>query len=199
MDDNIPSLDDLLKSIQEEDDDNIPGLDDLLESIKNEDAPQSSSALAVVPKKPEDLVEEDIDPQILSILGLEEVFDLTYEEYASLLKEASVKARMPGSQMSTESTELITDEFKRVKNKTGRFKVKPKKVDINKVLDRKQPTPPGAIVKTEKLIPTAPEVSPEQEKPAVDTENLQGDLVDGIGNILESLITIRTLLQSSYQ
>ena len=196
MDDNIPSLDDLLKSIQEEDDDNIPGLDDLLESIKNEDAPQSSSALAVVPKKPEDLVEEDIDPQILSILGLEEVFDLTYEEYASLLKEASVKARMPGSQMSTESTELITDEFKRVKNKTGRFKVKPKKVDINKVLDRKQPTPPGAIVKTEKLIPTAPEVSPEQEKPAVDTENLQGDLVDGIGNILESLITIRTLMQN---
>ena len=196
MADNTPSLDDLLKSIQEEDDDNIPGLDDLLESIKNEDAPQSSSALAVVPKKPEDLVEEDIDSQILSILGLEDVFDLTYEEYASLLKEASVKGRMPGSQMTTESVELVTEEFKRVKNKTGRFKVKPKKVDINKVLDRKQPTPPGAIVKAEKLIPTAPEVSPEQEKPAVDTENLQGDLVDGIGNILESLITIRTLLQS---
>jgi murein DD-endopeptidase MepM/ murein hydrolase activator NlpD len=196
MADNIPSLDDLLKNIQEEGDDNIPGLDDLLESIKNEDAPRSSSALAVVPKKPEDLVEEDIDSQILSILGLEDVFDLTYEEYASLLKEASVKARMPGSQMSTESVELITDEFKRVRNKTGRFKVKPKKVDINKVLDRKQPTPPGAIVKAEKLIPTAPEVSPEQQKTTVDTENLQGDLIDGIGNILESLITIRTLLQS---
>lgn len=197
MDDNIPSLDDLLKSIQEEDDDNIPGLDDLLESIKNEDAPQSSSALAVVPKKPEDLVEEDIDSQILSILGLEEVFDLTYEEYASLLKEAAVKGRMPGSQMTTESIELVTNELKRVKNKTGRFKVKPKKVDINKVLDRKQPTPSGAIVKAQKLIPQAAEVAPEQEKkPVVDTENLQEDLIDGIGNILESLITIRTLLSS---
>lgn len=176
--------------------DNIPSLDDLLKNIQEEDEPQSSSALAVVPKEPEDLVEEDIDSQILSILGLEEVFDLTYEEYASLLKEAAVKGRMPGSQMTTESTELITNELKRVKNKTGRFKVKPKKVDINKVLDRKQPTPPGAIVKAEKLIPTVSEVSPEQQKTVVDTENLQGDLIDGIGNILESLITIRTLLQS---
>jgi murein DD-endopeptidase MepM/ murein hydrolase activator NlpD len=197
MADNIPSLDDLLKSIQEEDDDNIPGLDDLLESIKNEDAPQSSSALAVIPKKPEDLVEEDIDSQILSILGLEEVFDLTYEEYASLLKEAAVKGRMPDSQMTTESIELVTNELKRVRNKTGRFKVKPKKVDINKVLDRKQPTPSGAIVKAQKLIPQAAEVAPEQEKkPVVDTENLQEDLLNGIGNILESLITIRTLLSS---
>lgn len=177
--------------------DKVPSLDDLLKSIQEEDKPQSSSALAVVPKKPEDLVEEDIDPQILSILGLEEVFDLTYEEYASLLKEAAVKGRMSGSQMTTESVELVTDEFKRVKNKTGRFKVKSKKIDINKVLNRTQPTPPGAIVKAQKLIPTAPEVSPEQEKkPVVDTENLQEDLIDGIGNILESLITIRTLMQS---
>lgn len=177
--------------------DNIPSLDDLLKDIREEGEPQSSSALAVVPKKPEDLVEEDIDSQILSILGLEEVFDLTYEEYASLLKEAAVKGRMPDSQMTTESIELVTNELKRVRNKTGRFKVKPKKVDINKVLDRKQPTPPGAIVKAQKLIPQAAEVAPEQEKkPVVDTENLQEDLLNGIGNILESLITIRTLLSS---
>jgi murein DD-endopeptidase MepM/ murein hydrolase activator NlpD len=177
--------------------DNIPSLDDLLKDIREEGEPQSSSALAVVPKKPEDLVEEDIDSQILSILGLEEVFDLTYEEYASLLKEAAVKGRMPDSQMTTESIELVTNELKRVRNKTGRFKVKPKKVDINKVLDRKQPTPSGAIVKAQKLIPQAAEVAPEQEKkPVVDTENLQKDLLNGIGNILESLITIRTLLSS---
>lgn len=164
-----------------------------------EDDSKVSSAIVVAsePKEPEDLVEEDIDSQILSILGLEDVFDLTYEEYASLLKEAAVKGRMPGSQMTTESVELVTNELKRVKNKTGKFKVKPKKVDINKVLDRKQPTPPGAIVKAQKLIPTAaPEVSPEQEKKSlVDDENLQENLLKGIGNILESLITIKTLLQ----
>lgn len=161
-----------------------------------EDNPKVSSALAVVAKKPDDLVEEDIDSQILSILGLEDVFDLTYEEYASLLKEAAVKGRMPGSQMTTENVELVTNELKRVKNKTGRFKVKPKKVDINKVLNRKQPTPPGAIVKAQKLIPPPAKVSEEKEKPKVDSENLQSDLLKGIGNILESLITIRSLLQS---
>jgi len=199
MADKVPSLDDLLKSIQEEDD-NIPGLDDLLNDIRNEDAPKSSSAIAVVPKKPDDLVEEDIDSQILSILGLEDVFDLTYEEYYRELRTAAAAGRMPGSRISTESIELITEELKRVKGKTGRFKVKPKKVDINKVLDRKQPAPPGAIVKAQKLIPSvaesAPEVQPREQKSAVDVENLQDDLMNGIGNILESLITVRTVLQS---
>jgi len=197
MDDNIPSLDDLLKSIQEDGED-IPGLDDLLDDIRNEGEPQSSSALAVVPKKEDDLVEEEIDSQILSILGLEDVFDLTYEEYYRELRTAAAAGRMPGSQMSTESIELITEELKRVKGKTGRFKVKQKKIDINKVLDRKQPTPPGAIVKAQKLIPTAPEVEPEQpeKKTVVTPENLQDDLLNGIGNILESLITIRTLMQN---
>lgn len=160
-----------------------------------EDNSKVSSALVVAAKKPEDLVEEDIDSQILSILGLEDVFDLTYEEYASLLKEAAVKGRMPGSQMTTESVELVTNELKRVKNKTGRFKVKPKKVNINKVLDRKQPTPPGAIVKAQKLIPAVAEEAPEQEKKLAGGTD-QEDLSKGIGNILESLITIRGLLQS---
>ena len=176
MADKVPSLDDLLKSIQEDND--TPG-----------------GALAVVSKKPEDLVEEDIDSQILSILGLEDVFDLTYEEYASLLKEAAVKGRMTNSQMTTESVELVTEEFKRVKNKTGKFKVKPKKVDINKVMNRRAPTPSGAIVKPQKLIPPSVDVT-EEVKPKVDVENLQDDLLDGIGNILESLITIRNVLGS---
>jgi murein DD-endopeptidase MepM/ murein hydrolase activator NlpD len=175
--------------------DNLPGLDDLLKSIREDDKPQSSSALAVVPKKPDDLVEEDIDSQILSILGLEDVFDLTYEEYASLLKEAAIVGRMPYSQMTTESIGLITDELKRVKGKTGRFKVKPKKVDINKVLNRRQPTPSGAIVKAQKLIPQGSDVAEEPKvKPKVDSENLQDELLNGIGNILESLVTIRKIL-----
>jgi hypothetical protein len=152
----------------------------------------SSVALAVVPKKEDDLVEEKIDSQILSILGLEDVFDLTYEEYASLLKEASIKGRMANSQMSTESVELVTTELKRVKGKTGKFKVNPKKVDINKVFNRKTPSPSSAIVKSQKLLP--PEQLQTEEAPV--SSNLQEDLTNGIGNILESLITIRTVLQS---
>ena len=74
--------------------------------------PPTSSSLVVVPKKPEDLVEEEIDSQILSILGLEDVFDLTYEEYATLLNEAAAKGRMSGTQMSTESIELVLRNLK---------------------------------------------------------------------------------------
>jgi murein DD-endopeptidase MepM/ murein hydrolase activator NlpD len=187
------------------------GLDELLNLIREESAvevgagagrrssprPPSSSALAVSPKKLDDFVEEDIDPQILSILGLEDVFDLTYEEYYRELRTAAAAGRMPGSQMSTGTIELVTAELKRVKGKTGRFIVKPKKVDINKVLDRKQPAPSSAIVKAQKLIPSVSDIFPDQDqKSKVDSGKLQEDLLDGIGNILESLITIRTFLQN---
>ena len=187
------------------------GLDELLNLIREESAvgvgggsrggsssagsspPPSSSALAVIPKKPDDLVEEEIDSRILSILGLEDVFDLTYDEYALLLREAAAQGRMAYTQMTTESIELVTEEFKRVRGKTGRFKVKPKKVDINKVLDRKQPS--GAIVKADKLIPSIADTFPEQQV-QVDNKKVQEELLSGIRKILESVITIKTLLQN---
>jgi len=150
--------------------------------------PPSSSALAVVPKKEDDLVEEEIDSQILSILGLEDVFDLTYEEYYRELRTAAAAGRMPGSQMSTESIELITEELKRVKGKTGRFKVKQKKIDINKVLDRKQPTPPGAIIKAEKLIPPSPIVDEKTTEEVEDFREAIIDELDTIGNKLDELL-----------
>ena len=92
----------------------------------------TSSALVPVGTKGTDLVEEQIDERVLAILGLEDVFDLTYEEYASLLKESAVKGRMSNSQMTTESIELVTNELKRVKGKTGSFKIKPRKLVLIK-------------------------------------------------------------------
>jgi len=192
MDDKIPEgLEDLLKGIIE-DDEKIPeGLDDLLDSVRGDSKSSGGGgggALATIPKKPDDLVDEEIDSQILSILGLEDVFDLTYEEYASLLKEAAVKGRMTDSQMTTESIELITNEFKRVKGKTGKFKVKPKKVDINKVLNRK----PGAIVKVDKIKPEDKESEAAEDKS--DSDEFKKDVNDGINKILGSLITIKSVL-----
>jgi len=193
MDDKIPEgLEDLLKGIIE-DDEKIPeGLDDLLESVRGDSESSGSGgggALATIPKKPDDLVDEEIDSQILSILGLEDVFDLTYEEYASLLKEAAIKGRMADSQMTTESIELVTNELKRVKGKTGKFKVKPKKVDINKVLNRK----PGAIVKVDNLKSEDRESEKSEEKS--DSGELKKEVNDGINKILGSLITIKTILE----
>ena len=160
---------------------------------------KTSSALAVVPKKPDDLVEEEINSQILSILGLEDVFDLTYEEYASLLKEKAVQGRMTGSKMTTESVELVTNELKRVRGKTGRFKVKQKKININKVFDRKQPVKTGAIVKTGGLTP--PVVAQDQGLDESIVATQSAEITKGLGSILESLVVIKNILadQNKFQ
>ena len=118
---------------EEEESEDIPeGLDDLLGSIKDEE-PEPSGALAVyVPdSREEDLVSEEIDERILTILGLDDAIDLDYATYKSLLKEKMMAGRMSGSEMPSEETELITDECKRVKANTGRFKVKKNKINFD--------------------------------------------------------------------
>jgi hypothetical protein len=73
---------------------------------------------------------EVIDTRILRLIGLEDVFDLDYETYLTLLKEAMVKGRMAKTTIPTEEVELLTNEYKRVKTKKdkGRFEVKGKKI-----------------------------------------------------------------------
>ena len=116
--------------INPSDDKNMPkGLDDLLNSIRNE---KSSNALAVyVPdSREEDNVTEEIDERILTLLGLEDVSDLDYATYKTLLREKMMSGRMADSKMPSEETELLTDEFRRVKKNTGRFKVKKEKINF---------------------------------------------------------------------
>jgi hypothetical protein len=126
--------------------DEIPeGLEDLLKDILGDEekkpSPQSSSALAVIPKvekEEEDLVDDEIDERILTLLGLEDVTDIDYSTYKSLLREKVAAARMSDSKMSTEEAELITNEFKRVKKLTGRFKVKKKKINVESFFETAQ-------------------------------------------------------------
>lgn len=129
--------------------------EEAFEKTQKKSTPPKPTSSAIVPAgvKGTDLVEEEIDSQVLSILGLKDVFDLTYEEYASLLKEAAVKGRMANSQMTTESIELVTNELKRVKGKTGSFKIKPKKINIDKVINRKAPSAQKVQLDTKKLLP----------------------------------------------
>tara|TARA_A100001201_G_scaffold3324_3_gene7656 strand:+ start:5768 stop:7795 length:2028 start_codon:yes stop_codon:yes gene_type:complete len=79
-------------------------------------------------RKGDNSVEEDIDGRILELLGLEDVVDFTYSEYKTLLREKMVAGRMPGqSGMSNQDVKTLTDEFKRVKGKTGIFVIKANK------------------------------------------------------------------------
>ena len=116
--------------INSSDDQNIPGLDDLLDSIRGKSGGNKSGALAVyVPdEREEDLVSEQIDERILALLGLEDAIDIDYATYKTLLREKMMEGRMADSKMPTEETEILTEEFKRVKGNTGRFKVKKEKI-----------------------------------------------------------------------
>jgi len=77
----------------------------------------------------EDLVDEDVDERILKLLGLDNVFDIDYATYMSLLRERMAAARMSGTSIPTEEAELLTNEWKRVKGKVGRFRIKRKSVN----------------------------------------------------------------------
>lgn len=161
-------IDDLLKQIREEVDD---------KAEVNSD--KKSGAIVVLPKKKqnennksipsdiadnfeddsdENLVEEEIDSRILEILGLTEVTDFTYGEYKTLLRERAAAARMGSSNIPTESVELITNEFKRVKNKEeGKFRIKSKTININSVFNNKEPSPQKQQLDPKKLLPPGDE------------------------------------------
>jgi hypothetical protein len=152
----------------------------------------TSSALVPVGTKGTDLVEEQIDERVLSILGLQDAFDFTYEEYLTLLKEKAVAARMSQQGMPTESVELITDELKRVKGKTGKFKVKSKKVDINKIVNRTgQAAKTSVQLDPTKLLPPAISDSQEEEQ----QQEVQKDILDFLKNdLLDALKSINSVV-----
>ena len=91
--------------------DEIPeGLEDLLNSIRGEAKPQQSSALAVIPnavKQETELVDDEIDERILALLGLENINDIDYATYKTLLREKMAEGRMTSTQMPTEEVELF--------------------------------------------------------------------------------------------
>lgn len=56
-----------------------------------------------------------IDKQIVELLNLQDEYELSYEDYFRALREASIAARMGDSKYSSEETDIITEELKRVK------------------------------------------------------------------------------------
>lgn len=174
--------------------DNIPeGLDDLLNSIRGEGKSQKSSAIVVVPKaekKESDSVEnEDIDPAILRLLGLEDVFDIDYDTYKTLLRERMAAGRMPDSKIPTEEVQLLTDEFKRVKGKTGRFKVKGQKIKKESFVGKKK-TKTSAIVKAAPRAITKPQEDLKEAEAPVNVEVAEkvSDLDNAIRKLLQTSI-----------
>ena len=57
-----------------------------------------------------------IDKEIVDLLGLQDEYELSWEDYYRALREAAVAARMTDSKYSSGETEVITEELKRVKS-----------------------------------------------------------------------------------
>lgn len=94
---------------------------------------KSSNALSLYEgTKKEDLVSETIDDRILKLIGLEDIFDFTYEEYKDLLREKLSESRA-GKPLPTEEDQILVGEYRRVKDKVGKFKVKKKKISSENI------------------------------------------------------------------
>lgn len=138
-------------------------------------------------------VKETIDERILRLLGLEDVFDLDYETYLTLLKEAMVKSRMTNKTIPTEEVELLTNEYKRVKSKKdqGRFTVKKKKISkqsfgaVNfSAVQKKIKTQNLLPSKSQQLyLPPAEKGGPQQDK----SESYLGEITKSLANIIKIL------------
>jgi GH24 family phage-related lysozyme (muramidase) len=81
---------------------------------------------------------ENINEVILRILDIEDSDEIDYVTYKALLREAMQKARGVGNKMPSEEVEQLTNEWKRIKAKSGRFRVKETKIKSNKFFDKQQ-------------------------------------------------------------
>ena len=162
-----------------------PDLDDLLKSIRDE--AKKESALAVYEgDADEKMVDEEIDERILTLLGLDDAIGIDYATYKTLLREKMAAGRMADSKIPTEETEILTEEFKKVKRKTGRFKVKKKKI---KAQDIKTTSPMKKLggVTAPKLLPPAKE----------EQKDYIGDIIKSLDNIIGLLKEQNTLIKDT--
>jgi len=152
--------------------------------------------------KDDQQVDENIDEEILRLLGLEDVSDLDYDEYKTLLKERMVAGRMPGNDIPTEDTERLTEEFKRVKKETGRFKVKNNKIKFDSVIKATEKTRPVSNP-TKTLMGS--DVEPEEKETEVEGEPqemmgfLTAVVAPSLSKIETSLFNILSNLSSQQQ
>ena len=162
-------------------------LDDLLKSIRDE-AKKESALVVTEGNREEQLVDEEIDERVLRLLGIDDVFDIDYATYKTLLKEALVKYSVVGKdKIPTEEIEALRENFQKVKRKTGRFKVKKKKITAQDI--KSSPSIGKSIggVEPQKLLAPAEE---EPEESPIDK------IIKSLDNIVELLVERNSLFKS---
>jgi hypothetical protein len=153
-------------------------------------------------------VSEKIDERILRLLGLEDVFDLDYETYITLLKEILVKSVVTGkNKLAAEEVDLLKEELKRVKGKgnVGRFKVKEKKVSVsgikginitnkNYILNQS-----NNIISPQKLLPAAGSVGAAAAEVSDKSKTLGDEFENNIAAIRKSVESIAAIFADQFK
>lgn len=156
---------------------------------------KSSNALSIYEgTREEDSVNENIDERILRLLGIDDIFDLDYGTYQSLLKARMIESRMMGKKLASEEDEILVGEYKRVKGKVGRFKVKKRKITSENI----GTTGPVKVSK-EKFFLVGTAVIP-QKQPKEDTKIETDNTANKTSlNIIDSLKKILSVLSNQYK
>jgi lysozyme len=156
---------------------------------------KSSNALSLYEGvKESDSVNESIDERILRLLGIDDVFDLDYGTYQSLLKARMIESRMIGKKLASEEDEILLGEYKRVRGKVGRFKVKKRKIKSENI----GTTGPVKVSKDKFfLVGTAviPQKQPKEDT-KIETDNTSNKTSL---NIIDSLKKIFSILSNQYK
>jgi len=134
--------------------------------------------------KKDQLVDEIVDEEILRLLGLENVNDLDYDDYKTLLRERVAAGRMPGNDIPTEDTQRLTEEFKRVKKETGKLKVKNNKIKFDSITNKKTKKSRPVSNPTKTLMGNS--VEPEEEVP-VQSDGGSQDVVEKVAPRLSKI------------
>lgn len=130
-------------------------------------------------------VSEKIDERILRLLGLNYTYDIDYDTYYTLIREAMVSGakRLPPEELA-----LLANERKRIRGKKGRFKPKSQKINANKIATTKFLKPSVQPISTP-LIAPAGGIQSSQIQP-VNLAPLQGPL-DSIKKVLISFLDFK--------
>lgn len=146
------------------------------------------------------LVTEIIDERIVRLLGLEDVFDLDYVTYKTLLHEKLVIISRGKNTIPREEEILLREEFKRIRNKQGRFKPKKKKVNSGGTVNASKFLQGSAGqklltgTKTQEI-----KIKPKKEQKEDDTlQKLVSSIRKGVESIASSLMQQNKLLDRSY-
>lgn len=132
---------------------------------------------------------EQVNQDILKILGLEETDEIDMKSYKGFLREKLVEISMGKGNLSRDEELVVQSEFQRVKKQSDTVKVKKKKISAS---DIKITAPSSALVKYKRISTLSKEVK--QTEPTVESQGLEsgdktiGDNLKSINKTLDKIL-----------